>query len=226
MPRIEWEQNYNIDIALCIDATASMKQPIEELKANVKKYYSMLVEAIEYIDGIPERNVHVRVKVITFRDYGRDAEPMKVSRFFTIGEESEAFLEYLNGIKAYGGGDEPENGLEAIALAMKSDWVRTGFRRRHVIVVFTDASALPLGERANETGYPDDIPANFSELKDWWHGSGMERRIGRLLLLAPDEHPWKDMTDWDNTYHVCSKAGVGCDDYDLSTCIHFLTDDL
>ena len=70
--------------------------------------------------------------MIAFRDYGVDSEPMLESKFFTLDGESGAFHEFVEGIEATGGGDEPESSLEALALAMKSDWVRTGSVRRHV----------------------------------------------------------------------------------------------
>jgi hypothetical protein len=140
-----------------------------------------------------------------------------------LDEESSVFQEFIEGIEASGGGDEPENSLEALALAMKSDWVRTGSVRRHVIIMFTDASALPLGTRAGQTGYPADMPKDFAELREWWEEKYMEKRAKRLLLFAPDATPWSDMADWRNTfYYIASKAGVGCDDIDIESCIHLL----
>lgn len=52
--------------------------------------------------------------------------------------------EYLNEIYADGGGDDPESGLEALAMAMKSDFVQKGEKKRHIIILFTDAAAHPL----------------------------------------------------------------------------------
>ena len=50
----------------------------------------------------------------------------------------------------------------------------------------------------------------------------MEKRAKRLLVFAPDATPWSDMADWTNAFHTASKAGAGCDDTDIQTCIHLL----
>ena len=54
------------------------------------------------------------------------------------GARSRAFVSQLT---AGGGGDEPESALEALALAIKSPWERSMDKRRHIVVVCTDASA-------------------------------------------------------------------------------------
>ena len=213
--------DYNVDIVMCIDATGSMSSIIDEVKTNAKSLLPKFIDEMEAQDP-PKSVQQLRVKVIAFRDYGVDSEPMLESKFFTLDKESGEFYEFVNDIEACGGGDAPENSLEALALAMKSDWTTEGAVRRHIIIMFTDAPALPLGERAGKPGYPDDLPKNFGELKEMWEGQGMEKRAKRLHLFAPDASPWSDMVDWTNTFHTASKAGAGCDDVDMNTCIHLL----
>ena len=213
--------DYSVDIVMCIDATGSMSSIIDEVKANALSFYQKFVDEMEAQDP-PKSVQQLRIKVIAFRDYGVDSEPMLESKFFTLDGESGAFHEFVEGIEATGGGDEPESSLEALALAMKSDWVRTGSVRRHVIIMYTDASALPLGARAGQTGYTSDMPKDLAELKEWWEGQYMEKRAKRLLVFAPDATPWSDMADWTNAFHTASKAGAGCDDTDIQTCIHLL----
>jgi hypothetical protein len=216
--------DYSVDIVMCIDATGSMSSIIEEVKANALSFYQKFVDEMEAQDP-PKSVQQLRIKVIAFRDYGVDSEPMVESKFFTLGggdDESDKFHEFISGIEAAGGGDEPENSLEALTLAMKSDWVRTGSVRRHVIIMYTDASALPLGARAGQPNYPADMPKDLAELRSLWEGQYMEKRAQRLLIFAPDATPWSDMTDWTNTFHTASKAGAGCDDVDIATCIHLL----
>lgn len=53
--------------------------------------------------------------------------------------------------------DEPESGLEALALAMGSDWETSGTSKRHAIVLFTDASAHPLEQQLD--GIPENYPS-------------------------------------------------------------------
>jgi hypothetical protein len=65
--------------------------------------------------------------------------------------------------------------LEALAVAIKSDWVRTGDRRRHVVVLWTDASAHRLEDasRRGTAGYPSDLPASFADITAMWEGQEM-----------------------------------------------------
>ena len=55
----------------------------------------------------------------------------------------------------------------------------------------------------------------------------MEKRAKRLLVFAPDMEPWSDIgVDWSNAFHTASKAGAGCDDTDIQTCIHMLVNSI
>ena len=213
--------DYNVDIVMCIDATGSMSSIISEVKANALSFYQKFIDEMEAQDP-PKSVQQLRIKVIAFRDYGADSEPMVESKFFVLDDEVEAFQEFVNGIEASGGGDGPENSLEALALAMKSDWVRTGSVRRHVIIMYTDAPALKFSARADEPGYPAEMPKDIAELREMWDGQYMEKRAKRMLVFAPDCEPWSDMVGWSNTFHTASQAGKGCDDTDIATCIHLL----
>lgn len=215
--------DYNVDIVMCIDATGSMSSIINDVKANALSFYRKFVQEMEAKDKSVQQ---LRIKVIAFRDYGCDTEPMVESKFFVLDDESADFHNFVNGIEATGGGDGPENSLEAIALAMKSDWVRSGSKRRHVIIMWTDAPALALGARKSSSSYPGDMPADLAELHEWWEGQEMEEKAKRLLIFAPDTEPWSDLVDWKNTFHSASKAGDGCSDTDIATCIHMLVNSI
>lgn len=215
--------DYNVDIVMCIDATGSMASIIDDVKRNALSFYQKFVDEME---AKAKSVQQLRIKVIAFRDYSVDSEAMVESKFFVLDEESREFHDFVNAIEASGGGDEPESSLEALALAMKSDWVRTGSVRRHVIIMYTDASALKLGEKSGEAGYPSGMPSDLAELREWWEGQRMEKRAKRLLVFAPDMEPWSDMVDWSNTFHTASKAGAGCDDTDIQTCIHMLVNSI
>lgn len=204
--------DYSIDLVMCIDATKSMAPLINDLKSNVKKLLREIVYQIELHNRSIEQ---LRVKIIAFRDYKYDAEPMLESIFFVLDKELDALQDFLNGIEMTGGGDGPENALEAMALAMKSDWVKTGYKRRHDIIVWTDSAALPLGARKGCLNYPNDMPADFAELRNLWEGPEMDRLAKRMLIFAPDTEPWSDMEEWENTIHVVSHAGEGCSDVEI-----------
>jgi hypothetical protein len=212
---------YNVDIVLCIDATGSMSGIIEKVKANALKFYEDLLHAMQEKDKVID---NLRVKVIPFRDYYVDGDrSMDESPFFALPADKEAFATYLSGVKADGGGDEPENGLEALSLAMNSAWTTEGDKRRQIIVMWTDASAHPLDKNsgAKPSNYPPGMPANFNDLTDVWEGQGpMNFSAKRFIVYAPDANPWTDISNhWENTVHYPSKAGQGLLEVDYRSII-------
>ncbi len=92
----------------------------------------------------------LRLKVIAFRDFGDDASnAVEETGFLHLPSQARDFEDFVRGIDATGGGDIPESGLEALALAINSPWETGLDRRRHVIVMFTDAPAHPLARWAS-----------------------------------------------------------------------------
>ena len=217
--------DYNVDIVMCIDGTASMRPIIDQVKENALSFYKKFVDAMEENDKKAEA---LRIKVIVFRDYGCDDQPMEESEFFTLPDQADEFNAYVNGIEVKGGGDLPENALEAIALALKSKWTTGGNKRRHAILVFTDAAALPLGERAACVGYPAGMPADLAELGAWWEGteqtldSTYQPNAGRLVAFAPNAYPWTDIQAWNRYWPAFSQAGNGLSDVDIQSAIDLL----
>ena len=174
----------------------------------------------------------LRVRVIAFRDYGVDSVPMKSTTFFTIPAEHHAFESYISRLHAEGGQevtsnhlDAPSSGLEALALAMQSNWTYEGtYRRRHIIIVWTDTTAHPLEKSGEPTSYLSGMPSNFDDLTDMWEGQQTVARAG-LVLFTPECSPWSDIgTNWEATVWYPSKAGEGLDEFDLYTIIRILTD--
>jgi hypothetical protein len=107
-------------------------------------------------------------------------------------------------------------------MAINSDWTKSGDKRRHVIVVWTDASTHKLGETGKDNPlYPAVAPANFDELTDWWEdeqGGKMNRSAKRLVIFAPDASAWTEIgLNWNNTIHHPAKAGTGLEDVDYET---------
>ena len=217
--------DYNVDIVMCIDGTGSMRPIIDEVKANALSFYQKFVDAMEENDKKAEE---LRIKVIVFRDYGCDDKPMEESEFFTLPAQTEEFNNFVKGIEVAGGGDIPENALEAIALALKSKWTVGGNKRRHAILVFTDAPALPLGARADSAKYPEGMPADLAELGAWWEGteqaldSTYQPKAGRLVVFAPNAYPWTDIQAWNRYWPAFSQAGKGLSDVDIQSAIDLL----
>ena len=217
---------YNVDIVMCIDATGSMAPIIDEVKANALSFYQ------KFIDSMEENNKEVaqlRIKVIAFRDYGCDDEPMVESEFFTLPDQNDAFNAFVSGIQPMGGGDIAENALEAIALALKSDWTTGGSRRRHAILMFTDAPALPLQERASSPSYPAGMPADIAQLGAWWEqtdqtlGGTYQAKAGRFVAFVPNAEPWTELTTWNRYWPAFSAAGTGLEAVDIQSAIDLMT---
>ena len=201
---------YAVDLALCVDATGSMSPVLRMVKSHALRFHGDVMAAMR---AKQKRVEKLRARVIVFRDLFEDSdEALTASGFFALPQDQAAFAGFLAPVGAHGGGDEPESGLEALALALRSPWVRAGDRRRHVVVVWTDASAHPLEEAARRRGrgYPDGLPRSFAELSAFWDGEAMDRSAKRLLLYAPDVAPWTDIQDgWENVVHIVSRAGNG-----------------
>ena len=217
---------YNVDIVMCIDATGSMKHILDEVKSNALSLYPKFAEAMETAE---KEVAELRVKVIAFRDYGCDTQPMVQSEFFTLPEQADELNAFVNSLEAMGGGDAPENALEAISYALKSDWTTGGVRRRHVIAVFTDAPTLPLGARAGSAQYPVDLPKDLAELSAIWEGTDQttlgnyQPKAGRLIAFVPEDESWKMLETWNRVVPAYTKAGIGCSDYDMEMILRTIT---
>ena len=148
---------------------------------------------------------------------------MTARYFFTLPDQVTEFEQCVSSIEAFGGGDDPEDGLEALAYAIKSDWDTEGMKKRHVIVVWTDASTHPLESPITKNDfYPQDMPANLDELTNWWEdeqsGAMPSRTAKRLIIFAPDASAWTEIgLNWGNTIHHPAKAGEGLTDVDYET---------
>ena len=216
--------DYKVDIVMCIDITGSMQDCIDTVKKRALQFWPDLQNALK----AASKNVSdVRVKIIGFRDFEADgAASLEESRYFNLSDQGssdpEEYEKFVSNLVADGGGDEPENSLEALSLAIQSDWVQTGDKRRHVIVMFTDASAHKL-EDANRSNpyYPENMPASLAELSDIWltPASGQTSKIKlkqpakRLIVFAPQMYPWPEIYEsWNQVVYNPSKAGEGLDD--------------
>jgi hypothetical protein len=212
--------SYAVDIVFCIDVTGSMTPILDAVKANALGFYDD-VQA-----NLTEKGKNVaqlRVRVIAFRDFVADgAAALDESPFYTLPAERGGFSEFVNGLIAQGGGDAPESGLEAVALAINSPWTTTGDRRRQVIVVWTDQPAHPLDPSVVPADLASRVPADFSALTDAWEDEQglMGSSSKRLILFAPDGPGWSDISAvWENVVHNPSQAGGGLSEVDYGTII-------
>ena len=123
---------YGVDLVFCIDATMSMNHILGIVKDNALNFYRDFKKTM---DEKHKTVIQLRVRIVAFRDYYYDREKaMMVTDFFNLPEQSDDFQACVRCIEAEGGGDDPEDGLEALAYAMKSKWSTPGKKNRHVIV--------------------------------------------------------------------------------------------
>lgn len=197
----ESNKSYAVDICLVIDKTASMEPLIDTVKENALRLHTDIAAAMKAKD---KELSDLRIRVLCYGDYKEDgASAFYGCDFLKMPEQNELLKQCVNSIKAEGGGDIPEDGLEALAFAIRSNWVQCEGKRRHIICVFTDASCHDLGFGKDVPGYPEDAPRDFDELtRMWGHGQyrgEMDQSAKRLLLFAPDESYWKKIRrGWNN----------------------------
>lgn len=214
------KKEYYVDLTFCIDATQSMYNVIEMVKKNALNFYQDVMNAMAKKEKTIAR---MRISIIAFRDYKYDHdEAMLQTDFFTLPDDAVLFRNIVNGIEAKGGGDDPEDGLEALAFAIRSDWDRSQEgKHRQVIVVWTDAATHELGFGACDSNYPSGLPRDFGELSRMWDNDDyISNADRRLVIFAPDLPYWSTISDnWDMVIHFPSVDGMGMEEIEYSQII-------
>ena len=224
-----YKLTYNVDMVFCIDCTGSMDNIIEIVKNNAIRFYGDVTNVMEQKN---KRINQLRVRVIAFRDYKADGkDAMMVTDFFTLPRDAELFEQCVRSLEADGGGDDPEDGLEALAYAIKSNWDTEGQKKRQVIVVWTDAETHPIGYGSSSNFYPQGMAKSMQELSEWWGGAGqegfVENNSKRLLLFAPDQPDWNVISrNWNNVLHFPSEAGNGLKELDYEEIINVISNSI
>ena len=175
------------DVTLCLDATGSMGRLIDVL---IDRLPTMLEKAAAACERAGEA---LRVRAVVYRDFSADPEPIMESCFYEIPTEGEELLAFLKSVWAAGGGDLPEDGLEALALSLQTEGDAVA---RRAVVLFTDSPAHPLGEHAWAVSYPDGMPRDLAELHALFSGVPC-----RLSLFAPNVEPWCTLAAWEEVTH-------------------------
>ena len=220
----------DIDIVFCVDGTGSLGDASQDIrlflddwKQGVRNIHS------DFIEAMNARCRHIgqlRIRVILFRDYMADGEhAMMVTDFFQLPQQAAEFEACINSIHADGGGDIPEDGLEALTYAIKSQWANAGGTfKRQIIVVLTDADTHALGFGSRSEFYPKGMPKDMDELTDWWEDPAIINQRGkRLILVAPNEGNWQYISDnWELTWHIPSASGTGLAELNYSEILNLI----
>ena len=217
---------YNVDIVFCIDCTESMDNILNIIKRRAMSFHGDLMNKMMEKDKVINS---LRVRVVAFRDYRafaeeckkglRGNEPMLVSDFFQLPMEADKLSVAVRSIQPVGGGDAPEDGLEALAYAIRSDWDRSkDAKHRQVIVLWSDSEPHALGHGMGTPRYPNGMAKSLRELTAWWgdpltHGY-CNQEGKRLLMFVPDSGSWHVISEqWDNVILYPSVAGGGLNEY-------------
>lgn len=219
-----YKKETTFEIVLIFDATGSMSGIISKVKTNATNFTDDILTQLR-TEGIQLDNIDT--KVISYKDYWVDADPMFSSRFYHLPAEKTQFSAIIKPIRASGGGDLPESGLEALKIAMdaKSPSRIEGAVANKIIVLWTDAEAIPLeNERQSavdlglittsnswspwynrsSSRYPTNMPNQLSKFKVYWDAD----RNTKLLLFygkngtGGDFYPWMQMQDWARIKHI------------------------
>ena len=111
------ESIYYIDMVMVVDAT--MDSPFIN---NIKFWQDLIIQTDSMISQCMRqygRQSRIYLKIIYFRDYYFDGKyAAGESESFEIPNDRDQVFEFINSLRAAGGGDVPESGLEALWLAM------------------------------------------------------------------------------------------------------------
>lgn len=203
---VENKESFNIDIVMVIDATkdspfANNRDFLEKLILQAQK----MIEC-EFHRYRNRLQLILRMKVMYFRDFYFDGKyAFGESCFYNLPMELPQLLGYIDELSGAGGGDIPESGLEALWLAMNTNFSE-GTTNRHIIELFTNAPAHSLEEYKElvkvahdkhccpPVNYPKQIPKSLEDFLDAWN-NWSKSIIGRsVIIVAPfQEYPWADL---------------------------------
>ena len=214
----------NIDIVYVLDATGSMAHCIENVKKSLQDINTSILNHFTTDDGVTEVDM-LRVKFVIFRDYKSEgANAIQESPFFERPGDDAKMEAFISSVSAYGGGDGPENGMEALFYAFKSDFANfNGRKDRQIIVLITDNDALELKARAACAGYPSDM-VDYEGLKAMWIGADQSIKLGeaskRMLIFAPSGTKYFDLSKACNRVQfVATTLANGLNDIDFNVVI-------
>ena len=191
-----------VDMVMVIDATQD--SPFVSNNYFWQDLFAQIENLFNCVTVNRRDNIICRIKIMYFRDFYFDGKyAFGESPFFDISKDKDKSLEYIKTLKAAGGGDIPESGLEALWLAMNADYIEH-YRYRKIITLFTNATAHPLedyeymlheGKKQNccaPVNYPGQIPHCIGDFYNSWE-TWCGGEVGHLCIVAPQEYPWPDM---------------------------------
>jgi hypothetical protein len=120
---IEYARSNGLDIVIAFDSTGSMGGEIANIKSRIMTIGGNLIKKVP----------GARISLVTYRDVGDDYE----AKGIPLSSELRSSMNFLNLVRAGGGGDYPEAVDKGLEWAIKSNKFRA--RARKVVLVFGDA---------------------------------------------------------------------------------------
>lgn len=205
-----------VDLVCCVDVSPAMSDLLPSIRGLLFRWISEFPErALER--GFPLESVRLRVIPFT----SGDAQPPSTAFMTLASHDGRLRGKGLNSprdlaealersIKINPGDATAPRALEALEAAMGSDWIRETGKWQHIVVLVTD-TAPALIQPGQKDGNPRE--SILDRLTDLWAECTDFRMTPwsrRLMLIAPDTHPWDAIADsWVMTVWLPSRVDGG-----------------
>lgn len=154
--KIPTAEKIPVDFVFLIDKTGSMQAYIDAVRNNIVSFAQKLVK----------RGIDYRLGLVLFSD--------EVEKVYQPTSNVYDFLNWISGVKAYGGGDEKENALEALAATSKMKFRNEANK---VDILITDAPFHQRGENGEGlTNYDFNSAVSL-----------MQKNQIRVFSIAPEK---------------------------------------
>ena len=133
-------QGRPVDIVFVLDVTESMQPYIDAVKQNI----------IQFAQDLAANNRDYRLGLVTFEDYVISKYPDCNCEYRdTMTSDVQKFIGWVGGLHAGGGGDIPEDQLDALAYAAAFPFRPEA---QGIVILITDAPSHQAGDGPDRTG--------------------------------------------------------------------------
>lgn len=222
-----------IDVVICLDISKRMLPFVNEFKKNMVNFYDDFSKEAEnygsYFDNL-------RVKFIIFDN---NRKPVS-TKFFDLPEDNNKFCEFINNITINNtiinnsdiiNNNSIINALESLSLALNSKWDTDSSIRRHVILLFSDAS-IDSSDYYFLADQKEDLKEiashHIDNLYKLWDGEShiMDHKSKRLLSFLPADIIWNRFDNFSNYYCTYLDKSCGLEDVDIKSVIAILVNSI
>jgi FHA domain/von Willebrand factor type A domain len=171
-------QGRPVDIVFVLDITESMQPYIDAVKQNI----------IQFVNDLAANNRDYRLGLVTFEDYVVSAYPdCNCAYRNQLTSDVHQFIEWVGTLHAGGGGDIPEDQLDALSYASTLPFRPNA---QGIVILVTDAPSHKKGDGPDPTGdsgYRTHHPFQDSSGKCWYGYPGQATRSGTDCSPNADE---------------------------------------